>query len=124
MQKVVKKSAEYYLVDDIRSIDFIIFESVVFKGVAKDFVMCMWRATKDLNLRRFNPRRFSRPVQSTTLPVTRIKMRLSYNLEVVPRFELGVKVLQTSALPLGHTTIHLWCPEPDLNRHSVTTEGF
>ena len=84
-----------------------------------------WRKGRDLNPGMLAHRRFSRPVQSTTLPLTRSKIEaICYILEVVPRFELGVKVLQTSALPLGHTTIHLWCPEPDLNRHSVTTEGF
>lgn len=30
---------------------------------------------------------------------------ISKNLEAVPRVELGIKVLQTSALPLGHTAL-------------------
>ncbi len=44
-------------------------------------------------------------------------------LEAAPGFEPGIKALQAHALPLGYAA-NLWCPEPDLNRHSVTTEGF
>ena len=32
-----------------------------------------------------------------------------HRLEAPPRFELGVKVLQTSALPLGYGAINLLC---------------
>ena len=44
-------------------------------------------------------------------------------LEAAPGFEPGIKALQAHALPLGYAATW-WCPEPDLNRHSVTTEGF
>ena len=32
---------------------------------------------------------------------------MSFLLKVLPRFELGVKELQSSALPLGYSTIYL-----------------
>lgn len=45
-------------------------------------------------------------------------------LEAAPGFEPGIKALQAHALPLGYAATIKWCPEPDLNRHSVATEGF
>ena len=37
-------------------------------------------------------------------------------MEATPRFELGVKALQASALPLGHVAIMLVVPRAGLER--------
>ena len=67
-----------------------------------------------------------RCIQPALPSVHRIEKYFYISLEVPPRFELGIGALQAPALPLGDGTMFLfrWCPEPDLNRYSVTTEGF
>jgi hypothetical protein len=76
------------------------------------------------------PRRLSRPVHSTNSAKDPRVVTISFKtikLEVPPRFELGIVALQATALPLGDGTSYLfipWCPEPDLNRHSIATGGF
>ena len=37
-------------------------------------------------------------------------------MEATPRIELGIKVLQTSALPLGYVAVN-WCRGPESNRY-------
>ena len=85
-----------------------------------------WWTLWDSNPGRCDPRRFSRPVLSTN-SAKDPQESIIIKLEVPPRFELGIAALQAAALPLGDGTSYLsyqWCPEPDLNRHSIATGGF
>ncbi len=63
-----------------------------------------------------SPRFFKVPAKSSFLygcfflgkTKTRFTSGLSFQLEVLPRFELGIEVLQTFALPLGYSTLKKW----------------
>ena len=62
----------------------------------------------DLRVGHVNWRACAHPVQEGVVPPKRkkngIPNGIPFSLEVPPRFELGIEVLQTFALPLGYGT--------------------
>ena len=47
----------------------------------------------------------------------------NFHLEATPRIELGIKVLQTSALPLGYVAIKNWSGKRDSNSRPPPWQG-